>query len=180
SRAGNGRLLLRRGARSSALFCSIDQADQRASDRRNPFGCTLMMYQDHFGLTCNPFRHAPSAEFFFAGRNHREALAALQWALSDPTGMALLTGDVGTGKTTVVRELFSRETRNLRAALVTNPRLGFDGMLESILHQLRLECPEERSAMLRALAQAAENLRVVIVIDEAQRLSDDALEEFRL
>ncbi len=138
------------------------------------------MYYEFFGLRANPFQPAPSAEFFFASRGHREALAALQWGLSDPTGLVLLTGDVGTGKTTVIRELFSRETRDVRTALVSNPRISFDSLLESILRQINVDAPEGRASMLEALTQASELNRVVVVIDEAQQLSDEALEEFRL
>lgn len=138
------------------------------------------MYTDHFGLRCNPFRLAPSAEFFFAGRSHREALAALQWGLSDPTGLVLLTGDVGTGKTTVVRELLSRDARDVRTALVRNPKLPFDQLLESILRQVGVTASQGRAEMLEALARASEEHRLVVVIDEAQQLSDEALEEFRL
>jgi type II secretory pathway predicted ATPase ExeA len=135
------------------------------------------MYHEHFGLRCNPFGLAPSAEFFFASRGHREALAALQWGLSDPTGLVLLTGDVGTGKTTVVRELFSRETRNIQAALVTNPRLSFDSLLEGVLRQLGPDIfASDRAQMLRLLARASELQRVVLVSVEAQQLSDEALE----
>lgn len=138
------------------------------------------MYHEYFGLRCNPFQHAPSAEFFFASRSHREALAALHWGLSDPTGLVLLTGDVGTGKTTVIRELFSRETRDVRTALVKNPKLSFDALLENILHQLGVETSQGRAQMLDALQRATERQRVVVVIDEAQQLSNEALEEFRL
>ncbi|MDO8432694.1 MAG: AAA family ATPase [Candidatus Binatus sp.] len=138
------------------------------------------MYHDYFGLHDNPFRQAPGAEFFFASRSHREALAALQWGLSDPTGLVLLSGDVGTGKTTVIRELFSRETGGIRIALIDHPRLPFDELLRSILQQLKLAVPEGRARMLEALGHAAERQRVVVVIDEAQQLSDEGLEEFRL
>jgi general secretion pathway protein A len=138
------------------------------------------MYHEHFGLHCNPFRPAPSGEFFYASRSHREALAALQWGLSDPTGLVLLTGDVGTGKTTVIRELFSRETGEVRTALIGNPKLPFDSLLEDVLRQIGAEVPAGRAAMLGALARASQSHRVVVVIDEAQQLSDEALEEFRL
>lgn len=138
------------------------------------------MYHDHFFLRCNPFQPTPAAEFFFASRSHREGLAALQWGLSDPTGLVLLSGDVGTGKTTVIRELLSRETGEVRTTLITNPKLPFDQLLESILRQLKEAVPESRARMLEALTQAAERNRIVVVIDEAQQLSDEGLEDFRL
>lgn len=138
------------------------------------------MYHTHFGLRANPFQAAPSADFFFASRGHREALAALQWGLSDPTGLVLLTGDVGTGKTTVIRELFSREKGEVRAALISNPRLDFDSLLESVLRQVGVDPPQGRLQLHDALICATQSHRVVVVIDEAQQLSDEALEEFRL
>jgi type II secretory pathway predicted ATPase ExeA len=138
------------------------------------------MYHEFFGLRCNPFQLAPSTEFFFASRSHREALAALHWGLSDPTGLVLLTGDVGTGKTTVIRELFSRDTRAVATALVKNPKLSFEALVAGILRQLGVDAPEDRAAMLDALQRTTEQRRIVVVIDEAQQLSNESLEEFRL
>lgn len=144
------------------------------------------MYHHHFGLNGPPFQFTSSPGALYLSRTHREALAALEWGLlHEPTGFTLLAGQSGVGKTTLVCTVLARRYRNVRTALLNNPRLDFDQMMEVAMSQLapgssgrtRLELAEGFAELLDHLAPGE---RVAIVIDEAQELSDDALEGLRL
>ncbi len=144
------------------------------------------MYLEHFGLSAPPFQFTASPMALFMSRTHREALAALEWGLlHEPSGLTLLVGESGTGKTTLVCALLARQYRDVRAAYLGNPKLSFMELLGSILSQLGVRGGRSsKSAMINAFTQFALELplneRIAIMIDEAQTLSDDALEEFRL
>lgn len=144
------------------------------------------MYLEHFGLSAPPFQFTASPTALFMSRTHREALAALEWGLlHEPSGLTMLIGESGTGKTTLVCAVLARQYREVRAAYLGNPKLGFVELLGSILSQLGVRGGRaNKSAMFNAFTQFALELplneRIAILIDEAQLLSDDALEEFRL
>jgi len=144
------------------------------------------MYYRHFGLDGPPFRFAPSAAVLYLGSAHRECLAALEWALlHDQCGFMLLTGETGTGKTTLLNAVLARRLPHLHLACVTNPRLSFQEIMRVVLPQLgvtadprgKLELIQE---LERVVANRPEGHRVAIAIDEAQDLSDDTLEDLRL
>ncbi|MGZ6252213.1 MAG: ExeA family protein [Candidatus Binataceae bacterium] len=144
------------------------------------------MYHRHFGLSGPPFQFTPAPDALYLSSTHREALALLEWGLlHEPTGFTMLAGESGVGKTTLVASILARRLRNVRAALLTNPRLDFDQIMQVAMSQLapgwsgqtRLELTEGFAELLDALAPGE---RVAIVIDEAQELSDDALEGLRL
>jgi general secretion pathway protein A len=144
------------------------------------------MYLEHFGLKAPPFQFTASPVALFMSRTHREALSALEWGLlHEPSGLTLLIGESGTGKTTLVCALLGRQYREVRAAYIGNPKLSFVELLGSILSQLGIRGGRGgKSAMLNAFTRFAMELplneRISILIDEAQTLSEDALEEFRL
>jgi general secretion pathway protein A len=143
------------------------------------------MYYRHFGLNGAPFRFVPSGRDLYLSRSHREALAALEWgALYEPSGFTLLIGEAGTGKTTLVKSILARNYARVRAACVSNPKRGFEGMLRELLRQFRLAAEPtklEMSAVFdRFLEQLKPGERIVILIDEAQTLDDESLEELRL
>ncbi len=145
------------------------------------------MYLEHFGLSAPPFQFTASPMALFMSRTHRDALAALEWGLlHEPSGLTLLIGDSGTGKTTLVCALLARQYREVRAVYLGNPKLSFNELLGTILSQLGVRGGRGggKASMLNAFAQYALDLpldqRIAILIDEAQTLSDDALEEFRL
>jgi len=144
------------------------------------------MYLEHFGLSAPPFQFTASPTALFMSRTHREALAALEWGLlHEPSGLTLLVGDTGTGKTTLVCALLARQYREVRAAYLGNPTLSFMELMGSVLSQLGVRGGRSsKAAMLNAFSQFAADLplneRIAILIDEAQALSDDALEDFRL
>jgi general secretion pathway protein A len=143
------------------------------------------MYQRHFGLNGQPFQFTSAPRQLFMSDGHREGLATLEWAvLHEPSGFTLLVGEAGTGKTTLVMAILARDYASVRIACVTNPKLGFDSMLRAIARQVGIEARPEKSGMLDAFDRFLANLRrgerVVIVLDEAQGLNDETLEELRL
>lgn len=144
------------------------------------------MYYQHFGLSGPPFQFTPSPAMVYMSQTHREGMAALEWGLMhESSGFSVLAGESGTGKTTLIASLLSRQYQRLHLAYVTNPRLDFPDILGLILTQLGLEAAglpkaEMLEALGRFLGQLRPAERVAIIFDEAQGLSDDTLEELRL
>lgn len=148
------------------------------------------MYLDHFGLKEAPFSITPDPRFVFLSDRHREALAHLVYGISQggSGGFVLLTGEVGTGKTTLSRLLLAQLPENTRVALVLNPRLTAVELLETICEELGVDTEGVRGSgkglidrLNRFLLDAhAHDLRIVLVLDEAQQLSVDSLEQVRL
>ncbi len=144
------------------------------------------MYYEHFRLSGAPFEFNPSASVLFMSAGHREGLAALEWGLSEPSGFTMLVGEIGTGKTTLIYSLLATRHQGVRTAWVANPRLSFEDMMRQILGQLGAVAPETsgKLALLQAfdaqLASHGLEECVAVIVDEAQDLSDDALEDLRL
>jgi general secretion pathway protein A len=148
------------------------------------------MYLDHYGLKETPFSITPDPRFVFLSDRHRDALAHLIYGISQGGGggFVQLTGEVGTGKTTLSRLLLEQLPENTRVALVLNPRLDPVELLEAICHELHLDTTNVRGSIRglvdtlnRYLLEAhAQHLKVVLILDEAQQLSVDALEQVRL
>lgn len=144
------------------------------------------MYYEHFGLSGAPFEFNPSASVLFMSAGHREGLAALEWGLREPSGFTMLVGEIGAGKTTLIYSLLASQHQGVRSAWVANPRLSFNEMLRQILGQLGVSRSQasDRLALLQAfdaqLAGLPADECVAVIIDEAQDLSDDALEDLRL
>ncbi|RPE77219.1 type II secretion system protein A [Vulcaniibacterium tengchongense] len=148
------------------------------------------MYLEHYGLAEPPFSITPDPRFVFLSERHRDALAHLLFGIGQGGGggFVQLTGEVGTGKTTLCRLLLEQLPADTRAALVLNPRLTPVELLETICEELRLDLAGRRGSP-KALVDAlnaylldayAQGLRVVLIVDEAQALSPDALEQIRL
>jgi general secretion pathway protein A len=145
------------------------------------------MYASFFGLNEKPFSITPDPRYLYLSRRHAEALAHLLYGITESGGFIQLTGEVGTGKTTVVRSLLEQLPENAEVALVLNPRLSPEEFLLTICDELHVEVPERSSpksivdALNRRLLQAhAAGRRVVLIVDEAQNLSADVLEQIRL
>ncbi len=144
------------------------------------------MYYQHFGLNGPPFQFTPSPAMVYMSQTHREGMAALEWGLMhESSGFSVLAGESGTGKTTLIASLLSRQYQRLHLAYVTNPRLDFPDVMRLILTQLGVESAGlSKGAMLDALGGFLGGLRpaerVAIIFDEAQGLSDDSLEDLRL
>ena len=148
------------------------------------------MYLEHYGLKEPPFSITPDPRFVFLSERHRDALAHLLFGIDKGGGggFVQLTGEVGTGKTTLCRLLLEQLPEHARVALVLNPRLSAVELLETICEELHLEIDGKRGS-IKALVDTlnahlldayAQGLRVVLIIDEAQNLSVDALEQVRL
>ena len=148
------------------------------------------MYLEHYGLNEPPFSITPDPRFVYLSERHRDALAHLLFGIGQGGGggFVQLTGEVGTGKTTLCRLLLEQLPENTRVALVLNPRLSPVELLETICEELRIPL-EGRRGSLKALVDAlnaylleayAQGLRVVLIIDEAQNLGVEALEQVRL
>lgn len=144
------------------------------------------MYHAHFGLSGPPFQFNPTPDAIYLGKEHREALALLEWGMTnEPSGLTVLMGETGTGKTTLVFAVLARHYANIRAAYFGNPRLGFERLMLAALEQLGIEAagrskPEMLDAFVASLDRLASDERIALLFDEAQELSDDTLEELRL
>lgn len=145
------------------------------------------MYKDFFGLTDLPFSIVPSARFLFLSGRHKEALAHLQAGLGDGGGFALLTGEVGTGKTTVSRALLSQLDDNVKPGLILNPTFTVPDLLGAICDEFKISYPEQASLKQFTdaiyqylLANHAKGIQTLVIIDEAQHLTPDVLEQLRL
>jgi general secretion pathway protein A len=144
------------------------------------------MYHVHFGLSGPPFQFSPTPDAIYLGKEHREGLALLEWGMTnEPSGLTVLMGETGTGKTTLVFAVLARHYANVRAAYLGNPRLDFERMMLAAMEQLGIEATgRSKPEMLEALAGSLERLatgeRIALLFDEAQELSDDTLEELRL
>ncbi len=148
------------------------------------------MFLEHFQLREPPFSISPDPRFVFLSDRHRDALAHLLYGVGQGSsgGFVQLTGEVGTGKTTLCRLLLEQLPANTRVALILNPMLSPIELLEAIGKELHIPLRGKQGHQKRLidalnvyLLQAyAEGLRVVLIIDEAQNLSADALEQVRL
>src|SRR6478672_11496827 len=148
------------------------------------------MYLGYYGLHEPPFSITPDPRFVHLSERHRDALAHLLFGVDKGGGggFVQLTGEVGTGKTTLSRLLLEQLPENARIALVLNPRQNAIELLETICEELRIDISGKRGSA-KALVDAlnvylldayAKGLRVVLLIDEAQNLPADALEQVRL
>lgn len=146
------------------------------------------MYLQYFGLHENPFSIPPDPHYLYLSRGHQEALAHLQYGLGEAGGFVQLTGEVGTGKTLLVRTLVERLPEGVDVALILYPVLTVAEFIAAICDELRVPHPGER-ASLKQLIDAlnahllqthAHGRRTVLIIDEAQNLSREVLEQVRL
>src|SRR5690242_5897516 len=147
------------------------------------------MYASFFGLNEKPFSITPDPRYLFLSERHAEALAHLVYGINEAGGFIQLTGEVGTGKTTVVRSLLTQAPKHAEIALILNPRMTPAEFLLAICEELRLTVPQgsERSLkdlvdlLSRHLLKAhSEGKRIVLVVDEAQNLAPEVLEQVRL
>ncbi|MBI5142843.1 MAG: AAA family ATPase [Nitrospirae bacterium] len=144
------------------------------------------MYTDFFGLETKPFELVPNPDFLFQSRTHRRALLYLDYGIREKSGFILLTGEIGTGKTTLVRNLIRNVGRNITLAKVFNTRVTSDQLIAMINDDYGLDISgRDKTAMLRDLynfliAQYAAGYQTALIIDEAQNLDGNLLEEIRL
>lgn len=147
------------------------------------------MYEAYFNLASTPFAVTPDPRYVYLTQRHREALAHLQYGLQQAGGFVQLTGEVGTGKTTLCRCLLEQIPPETDVAMILNPRVGVVGLLAAICDELRVAYPSDTLDTIKALVDAlyaylleahARGRRTVLIIDEAQNLSPAVLEQIRL
>ena len=147
------------------------------------------MYTSFFGLTEKPFAITPDPRYLYLSERHAEALAHLLYGINESGGFIQLTGEVGTGKTTVVRTLLSRVPHHADVAVILNPRVTPVEFLLTICEELGLPVADaDRDSVKqmvdalnrRLLSAHAEGRRIIVIVDEAQNLSAETLEQVRL
>ena len=147
------------------------------------------MYERFFGLTEKPFAITPDPRYLFLSERHAEALAHLAYGIQEAGGFVQLTGEVGTGKTMMVRSLLQQLPANCDMALILNPRITPAEFLLAICDELHVAVPERLASSVKGLVDLLTRLlldahargrRVVVMVDEAQNLSPDVLEQVRL
>jgi general secretion pathway protein A len=144
------------------------------------------MYLEFYGLAEKPFATTPDPRFLFLTQQHRDALARLTYGVQEKKGFVVLTGEVGTGKTTLVRTLLTQLDPSIAVAFVFNSTLPFEGLLEHVLEDFGISEPGATMAQ-RLLAlnhflveRSGRGCQTLLVVDEAQHLSIDNLEQLRL
>jgi general secretion pathway protein A len=145
------------------------------------------MYESFYGLTGKPFQLNPDPAFFFGSRGHKRAFAYLQYGVHQSEGFIVITGEVGAGKTTLVRSLFEQLDRDrLVAAQLVSTQLDADDMLRSVAVAFGLPMRSVDKATLLASLEAflcqlaIDKRRALLVVDEAQNLTPRAIEELRM
>jgi general secretion pathway protein A len=145
------------------------------------------MYQDYFGIEENPFSLTPDPRYLYMARGHQEALAHLLYGVKEGGGFVLLTGEVGTGKTSVCRCLLEQLPDEAQVALILNPRQSEVELLSNICDELGIDAPPADSVKIlvdrlnqHLLSLHAEGRHAVLIIDEAQNLSPAVMEQVRL
>jgi general secretion pathway protein A len=146
------------------------------------------MYQSYFGLAEEPFSIAPDPRYLYMSRRHQEALAHLLYGVNAGGGFVLLTGEVGAGKTTVCRCLLEQIPESCDVAYIFNPKLTVEELLSTICAEFGITCPPGNTSVkvyidrinAYLLDAHARGRHTVLIIDEAQNLSADVLEQLRL
>ena len=142
--------------------------------------------QEFYGFKTQPFNITTDTELFFEGRSHQEALASLVYGIEERKGMLLITGEVGTGKTTLCKALLDRLPKTVRTSLILNPYFSEVQLLQAIVEDFglvpekktRLDIVKKLDSFLIELSLNQGN--AVLVIDEAQNLKSRQLEQIRL
>ena len=145
------------------------------------------MYEQYYGLSAKPFRLRPDPHFFYGSKGHKRAMAYLEYGLSQGEGFIVITGEVGAGKTTLVRNLFDHlPSEQIVAAHIVNTHLDSDDTLRSVVAAFGLPYENvSKTDLLTRLEQFlraadADGKRALLVVDEAQNLTARTVEELRM
>lgn len=145
------------------------------------------MYLEHFGLREEPFRMTPDPAFFFPSKQHRAAIAGLIYLVEFRKGFGILTGGIGTGKTMLCRILLSRLGEDTQTALIVHPPRKRGDLLQAIMDEFEIPTGADRGMYKRVekiqqylIEQLNVGQNVVLIIDEAQHLDSNVLEEVRM
>ena len=144
------------------------------------------MYTEHFDLTHKPFNLVPDPQFLYMSPNHKKALTMLEYGLMSHAGFTVVTGEIGAGKTTLIRALLGKIDDDCVIGLINNTHESFGELMVWVLDSLEIESSATDNAgryrdyINFVVEQHAQGRRVVLIVDEAQNLSVQALEELRL
>jgi general secretion pathway protein A len=147
------------------------------------------MYLSFFGLAEKPFSITPDPRYLYLGGRHAEALAHLIYGVTEAGGFIQLTGEVGTGKTTIVRSLLAKQPDNTEIALILNPRMNAREFVQTLCGELGITLSASAAGSEKELIDTlnrhlldahAQGKRVVLIVDEAQNLTPELLEQVRL
>jgi len=145
------------------------------------------MYTEFYGFKEKPFNLVPNPSYLFLSSRHANALTFLEYGLSEKVGFVMLTGEIGMGKTTLVRHLLNQVEQNIDVAVIFNTNIQADDLIHLILIEFEVEF-EEGISKSKALdlfyafliERYSKDRKVLLIIDEAQNLSGDVLEEIRM
>lgn len=144
------------------------------------------MYEQYYQLKTKPFHTVPNPEFFYLSPKHQNALTYLEYGLMERSGFILLTGEIGTGKTTLIRYITEKTESEIEAAIIFNTNVSSEQLLNLILSEFEIgPCNGGKTQALDMLylfliEKFTQNKRMLLIIDEAQNLSREALEEVRM
>jgi general secretion pathway protein A len=146
------------------------------------------LYREYFGLKETPFSISPDPHYFYISEGHREALAHLMYGIKMDGGFVLLTGEVGTGKTTVCRCLLEKVPESCEIAFILNPKMSSAELLAAICDEFRVPYPEGTTSVKELvdrlndflLAIHEKGRKAILIIEEAQNLTVEVLEQVRL
>jgi general secretion pathway protein A len=147
------------------------------------------MYLAFYGLAEKPFSITPDPRYLYLSGHHAEALAHLVYGIDEAGGFIQLTGEVGTGKTTIIRSLLARSHKSAEIALILNPRMNAPEFMLAICEELGIMVPDDAIGSVKELIDIlnrhllrvhADGRRVVLIVDEAQNLAPELLEQIRL
>lgn len=144
------------------------------------------MYQAFYHLKEKPFSLLPDPGFLYLSKQHRMALVLLEYGLTNQAGFSVVTGDIGTGKTTLIRHLLNQMGRDITVGLITNTHRSFGVLLQWVLMSLNLDHHgKDKVEMYETLVdflikEFAHRRRTMLIVDEAQNMSPEALEELRM
>ncbi|MCW5699014.1 MAG: AAA family ATPase [Rhodospirillales bacterium] len=144
------------------------------------------MYEAFYGFSEKPFSLIPDPDFLYLSKGHQLALNLLEYGLTEQTGFVVITGEVGSGKTTLVRQLLNTVSDEVVIGLITNTHQSFGELLQWIALAFDMDCRDKDKVGLYQdfvnflIEQYASSRRTVVIIDEAQNLSLSALEELRM
>jgi general secretion pathway protein A len=144
------------------------------------------MYEKFYEFTEKPFNITPDSKFFFPSDKHTEALNSLIYAINERRGFVVITGEIGAGKTTVIRTLLNKLDFNTKVAMINNTHLTCKELIVELLEELEVDyTPGTKQKLLSQLNtylinQLSQDVNVCLIIDEAQNLSPKVLEEVRM
>lgn len=144
------------------------------------------MYEAHYGFSERPFSLLPDPRYLYLGPKHSVGLAIMEYALMNQAGFCVLTGEVGSGKTTLIRHLLNIMPKDTNIGLINNTHRAFGNLMQWILNAYEIECRSQDQAEMHRvwldylITQYSKNRRTLLIVDEAQNMDAGVLEELRV